>query len=325
MVDTKKKTVQIIGVPLDLGAPSLGVAVGPDKFREQQIIPKLTHAGIEVKDGGSIACTPRGQLDAGDPLIPYAAEIVRVNELLAEQTKQAVTAGEVVLALGGDHSINLGAFAGAAAACGGDIGMIYIDAHGDINTPETSISHNVHGMHLAALMGFGSPVLVNAYGEGAKLQTANLLHVGASDLDTGEEALIARENLTCFTMFDLLSHGLSPLLKLIDDLSQRVSHIWVSVDLDSIDNVYAPGVGIPSRNGFTYREIAAITEYIGKKCPVVGLDIVEYNPYFDIDKKTAELGIELTAKLLGTNYSWYTNYMDRNSDNGQYASINTGV
>ena len=118
-------------------------------------------------------------------------------------------------------------------------------------------------------------------------------------------------------MFDLLKSGMAPLIEKIDALSQRVGKIWVSLDLDAIDTTYAPGVGIPSRGGFTYREIAAITDYIGRTCDIVGMDVVEYNPVHDNEGMTADLGIELIAKLLGTNFSWYTNYMDRNTS-GSY-------
>lgn len=311
--------VTLLGVPLDLGAESLGVATGPDAFRGRQIIGKLEHAGLEVRDKGNLKCLPRENLEVGNPKIPYASEITRVNEEAAKLTEEVIRKGDKFLALGGDHSVNLGVFSGAAKAVDGQLGLIYIDAHGDINTPETSISHNIHGMHLAALMGFGAEVLVNTYGPGAKLDKNNLLHIAASDLDKGEEELIAREGLNFYTMLDVLSHGLGPMLKKIDELCQRVQHVWVSIDLDAIDSVYAPGVGIPNRGGLTYREVAAITEYVGRKCPVIGVDLVEYNPHFDIDNKTAELGIELAAKLLGTNYSWYTNYMDRNTDDGGYA------
>lgn len=313
------KTI-ILGIPLDLGAESLGVTIGPKAFRERQIVEKLRHAGLTAEDAGDIECQPREQLDPGNPLFPYADEIRRVNEEAAAKTEEVLRGGNKLLALGGDHSINLGVFSGAAKALDGKLGLIYIDAHGDMNTPETSISHNIHGMHVASLMGFGPDELVNTYGPGAKLDKNNLLHIGASDLDKGEEELIARENLKCFTMLDVLATGLAPLLRMIDELAGRVENIWVSLDLDVIDSVYAPGVGIPNRGGLTYREIAAITEYIGRKCNVVGLDVVELNPNFDIDNKTAELGIELAAKLLGTNYSWYTNYMDRNTATGQYAA-----
>lgn len=311
LMSAATKSVSIIGVPLDLGAENLGVDIGPDAFRQRQIIEKLTTAGLHVADRGNLACTDRAELDPGNPKLPYADEIVRVCNELASVTETAVSHHEIVVALGGDHSINLGAVSGVASALGDKFGVIYIDAHGDINTAEGSLSHNIHGMHLASLMGFGAKKLVDAYKPGVKLQKQNLLHIAGSDFDQAELDLIEEENLTCFTMLDLLSSGLAPLLRLIDDLSHRVDNIWVSVDLDAIDSVYAPGVGIPNHGGLTYREIAAITEYIGKNCNVVGIDMVEYNPLKDTDSKTAELGIEIIAKLLGTNYSWYTNYMSR--------------
>jgi arginase len=320
MHDTPSNDITLIGIPLDLGAEALGADIGPSAFRKRNIVKKLEHAGLKVTDHGDIACIDRAQLEIGDPLAPYADEIVKINEQAARITEEVLKTGGRIVALGGDHSINLGVFSGAVAALGGPdkLGLIYLDAHGDINTPETSISHNIHGMHLAALMGFGPDQLVNVYGTGAKLDKNNLLHAGGSDYDQGELDLITRENLHCFTMFDFLKDGLAPLITMIDELASKVPNIWVSLDLDCIDFTYAPGVGIPSRGGFTYREIAAITEYIGTHCNVVGIDVVEYNPVNDDEGKTGDLGIELAAKLLGTNYSWYTSYMDRNSDNGAY-------
>ncbi len=308
-----QKHVTLLGVPLDLGAESLGVDIGPAAFRKRKILETLEHAGLTITDKGTIECADRSELQPGNPLIPYAEEIVRVNEQIAAITEQSIRDNTCMLVVGGDHSIDLGAFSGAAAAVDGELGMIYIDAHGDMNTPETSLSHNIHGMHLGSLMGFGPAQLVNVHGQGAKLDKTNLLHIGGSDFDQGELDLISHEQLDCFTMFDLLKFGLAPLIQKIDALSKKVGKIWVSLDLDAIDTTYAPGVGIPSRGGFTYREIAAITEYIGKTCNVVGIDVVEYNPVHDNEGMTADLGIELIAKLLGTNYSWYTNYMDRNT------------
>jgi arginase len=298
----------LIGIPLDLGSENLGVDIGPDALRQKKLIEKLEAVGVNLTDKGNIACKERSSLDVGDPNVPYLAEILRVNEEAARITQEAVSSGPVV-ALGGDHSINLGVVAGASAGFKGEIGLIYLDAHGDINTPETSLTHNIHGMHLASLLGFGPSEMVNIHQEGVKLPKQNLLHIGGSDLDQAEIDLMKRENIANFNMFDLLSNGLAPLLKMIDELTSRVPNIWVSLDLDVIDSVYAPGVGIPNHGGLTYREVAAITEYIGKHVNVVGVDLVEYNPLKDEEGKTAELGIELIAKLLGSNYSWYTNYL----------------
>jgi arginase len=302
----------LIGVPLDLGAENLGVDIGPNAFRYQQCIQKLATADLEVSDNGNIEVRERKGIEAGNPRLKYAAEIIRVNEELARQTEQIIRDGSKAIVLGGDHSLTLGTVSGASAACGGNIGVIYFDAHGDMNTDITTLSGNIHGMHLASLMGFGASELVKVHGDQIKLPKENLLHVGGSDFDPAELELIEREKLQAFTLFDLLSSNLGPLLKMIDDLAARVPNIWVSLDLDSIDRIYAPGAGMPNPKGLTYREIATIAEYIGQHCNVVGVDVVEYNPLQDEQNKTAELGIELIAKFFGKEYSWYTGYMSRN-------------
>ena len=302
-----------IGVPLDLGAENLGVDIGPDAFRYQKIVDKLRTAGIEVKDSGNIPVGDREQLEIGNPRLHYLDEIVRVNEALAERTEAAVSGGQKSIVIGGDHSVNLGAVAGASTAVEGNIGVIYFDAHGDMNTDETTLSGNIHGMHLASLMGFGAQELRGVHGDTVKLPKQNLLHVGGSDWDQAELDLIERENLTAYTLFDVLTKGLGGLIKHIDELAARVPNIWISLDLDCIDKIYAPGAGMPNAKGLTYREIAVIAEYIGQHCNVIGIDVVEYNPLQDEQNKTAELGIELIARFLGKNYSWYSNYMQKNS------------
>jgi arginase len=305
--------VTLLGVPLDLGAENLGVDIGPDAFRYQKISSKLAGAGLDVQDAGNTPVKPRETASVGDnPHLKYLDDIIAVSENTASTVDKAIQGGRKAVLLGGDHSLTLGGFAGASAAVNGDIGMIYFDAHGDMNTDETTLTGNIHGMCLAALMGFGAPELVNTYGDGAKLNKANLLHIAGSDWDQAELDLIARENLQAFTLFDLLAKGIGPLTKMIDDLASRVSNVYISLDLDSIDQIYAPGAGMPNAKGLTYREIAVLAEYIGQKCNVVGVDIVEYNPLQDVQNKTAELGIELIARFLGQNYSWYSNYMTNN-------------
>ncbi|HSX43754.1 MAG TPA: arginase [Candidatus Saccharimonadales bacterium] len=303
----------LIGVPLDLGAQNLGVDVGPDAFRYQKIAQKLTGSGIEITDKGDLPCPARETLEPGNPKLRFLDEIVRMSEETAKISKEAIKNGQKLIALGGDHSIDLGVVAGASVALESDLGLVYLDAHGDMNTDETTLTGNIHGMHLASLMGLGAPELAHVYGQQPKIAKDHLLHIGGSDFDQAELDLIEREKLQAFTMLDLLSSGLGPLLKMIDDLKTKVNNVWVSLDLDVIDMVYAPGAGMPNKRGLTYREIAAIAEYVGQNCNVVGIDVVEYNPLQDIDHKTAELGIELIAKFLGTDYSWYTStYMAQN-------------
>lgn len=307
----------LLGVPLDLGAENLGVDIGPNAFRYQKIIDKLTSAGFDLNDRGNIACTERSQADIGDNShLKYLHEIVNTSEHTAKTVASIIRQGRKAIVLGGDHSITLGTFAGASAAVGGHIGMIYFDAHGDMNTDATTLTGNIHGMHLVSLMGFGAPELINVHGQingkGAKLDPRNLLHIGGSDFDQAELELIKDQNLDAFTLFDLLSEGLKPLFAKIDALCRRTPNIWVSLDLDSIDRLYAPGAGMPNAKGLTYREIATIAEYIGRHCNVIGVDVVEYNPLQDEQNKTAELGIELIATFLGRQYSWYANYLGNN-------------
>ena len=303
----------LLGAPLDLGGASLGVDDAPATFRQCNVREKLESAGLTVQDAGDVAVTPRDQLQPGNPRLKYLDEIVRVNQAIASATETAARAGQRSVVIGGDHSICLGAVAGASAAFDGKIGLIYLDAHGDMNTDQTTPTGNIHGMHLASLMGFGAPELANVHGDFIKVPKQNLLHIGGSDLDQAEKDLITREGLQTFSLFDLLTNNLAPLLAMVDGLASRVDHIWISLDLDCIDEVYAPAAGMPNRKGLTYREIATIAEYVGTKCNVVGIDVVEYNPAQDIDDKTAELAIELIATFFGKSYSWYAGYLERNS------------
>lgn len=315
-MDTSRTPTTLIGVPLDLGAENLGVSMGPDTFRYQRIVDKLERAGLDITDNGNIACKDRKEVPMGDPRLRRMDEIIRVAEDTAAQTDMALRRGDKAIVLGGDHSICLGAVSGASKAVGGSLGLIYFDAHGDMNTHETTLTGNIHGMHLASLMGFGAPELAQVYGKQVKIRKENLLHIGGCDFDAAEQELVYREELKTFSMFDLMLNGLAPLLPLIDDLATRMDNIWVSLDLDVIDAVYAPGAGMPNKKGLTYREITALADYIGKNCNVVGIDVVEYNPLQDEQGKTAELAIELIATFFGKEYSWYTNYLEKNHING---------
>ena len=302
----------LIGVPLDLGAENLGVGMGADTFRYQHIIPKLRTAGLAVVDKGNVAVKSRASVPIGNPRLRRLEEIVRVSEATAALSEASVRANTKTIVLGGDHSICLGAVAGASVAVKGDIGLIYFDAHGDMNTDKTTKTGNIHGMHLAALMGFGAPELINAYKPGVKVSQKNLVHIGGCDFDQAELELVARENIQTFSILDLLTKNMGPLLAMINDLATRVGNVWVSLDLDAIDAVYAPGAGMPNKKGLTYREITAIAQHIGAHCNVIGVDVVEYNPLQDEQSKTAELAIELIATFFGKEYSWYSNYLEKN-------------
>lgn len=302
----------LIGIPIDLGTKNLGVDIGPNAFRYEHLIEKLTNVGFKITDNGNISCKDKNTLKIGNPKLKYLEEIIRVSKIIASQVELLIKKQEKIIALGGDHSISLGTISGASTALKGNLGLIYCDAHGDMNTDKTTSTGNIHGMHLASLMGFGDKHLTNIHNSSIKIAKNNLVHIGGNDLDKEEIEFIKKEKIKYYPIFDVLSTGLGPLFKLINNLKSQVKNIWVSLDLDVIDSTYAPGTGMPNKAGLTYREITTIAKYIGENCNVVGLDIVEYNPLQDIDGKTAELGIELIAKLLGSNYSWYTNYLEQN-------------
>lgn len=314
MNETEKTPLTIVGVPMDLGAENLGVSMGTDTYRYQGIVEKLESAGFSVQDMGNVPVKDRHLVPVGNPRLRRLDEVVAVSEKTAGLVDQAVRSGSKAVVLGGDHSIFLGACSGASVAVDGKIGVIYLDAHGDMNTDDNTPTGNIHGMQLASVMGFGSPALAHVYGEQIKLPKENLLHIAGCDLDQSEIDLIRDENLAAFTMLDLMKYGLAPLLDKIDELAARVENIWVSIDLDSIDAVYAPGAGMPNKKGLTYREVTAIAEHIASKANVIGVDVVEYNPLQDIEGKTGELAVELIATLLGGNYSWYTHYLERNKN-----------
>lgn len=305
-------TIYLLGIPLDLGAEKLGVDIAPNAFRALKISEKLINCGLKVNDLGNISCQSRTSLPVGNPKLKYLEEIVRVSESSAKKVFDVVKKKEKIIVLGGDHSICLGPVSGASAARNGKLGLIYIDTHGDINTDKTTTTGNIHGMHLASLLGFGDKSLKSIYNSKVKISKNNLLHIAGNDFDEEEIKLIKKEKIKCFDITEILRKGFGPVFNSIDKLNSKVKNIWVSLDLDAIDNIYAPGVGIPNKAGLTYREITLLAKYIGEKCNVVGLDLVEYNPLLDVDGKTAELSIELIAKLLGSNYSLYTSYMSKN-------------
>jgi arginase len=303
----------LIGVPINVGANNLGVDMGPNAYRYQDIVPKLQRAGLKIADAGNVQCRDRWNVPVGDnSKLRYLEEVVRISNDTAQQVQNALHKGDKAIVLGGDHTTCLGAVSGASVAVNGDIGLIYFDAHGDMNTDQTTPSGNIHGMQLASLMGFGASQLAHVHDETTKVHPKNVLHIGGCDMDQAEKDLISREKIAAFSMDDVMTHTLAPLLPMIDKLQSQVKHIWVSLDLDSIDEQYAPAAGMPNKKGLVYREIAMLAQYIGQHCTVVGVDIVEYNPLIDIDRKTAGLATELIASFFGKEYNWYTDYLARN-------------
>lgn len=305
-----KSSVSVLGIPIDIGKDNVGTDEGPDHLRKGGLKEMFNHIGIKFQDLGNVPCPTRELSQMGDKNVKYLKEIVQVAKETAAIVKTEVEKGNKVVALGGDHSLSLGTISGASAACSQDIGVIYIDAHGDMMTHENTISGNVHGMPTSALMGFGHPELTNILNSKVKVKPENFVFIGLKDLDQGEIDLIRKEKINAVTIMDIMQSGLGLAFEKIKALQSRVKNIWVSLDLDSIDSEFAPATPIINLGGLSYREIVNLSKYIGKVCNVVGMDVVELFPRQDREEKTTKLAISLVAHLLGAEYSWYTQYMD---------------
>jgi arginase len=301
--------VSLVGIPLDIGKDNVGTDEGPDHLRKNGLLEMLTFLKADYKDLGNIPCPTREKSVMGDKRAKYLEPIAETCKKVAKMVNKELDEERIVVALGGDHSLAMGTISGASVACKGDLGVIWIDAHADMHTTQTTISGNVHGMPSSAVMGYGHDALVNLHAPGGKIKKENMLYIGLKDLDQAEIDLIRKEQLASVTMMEILHHGLKSAFEQIQKLQERVKHIWVSLDLDAIDVAYAPGTPMPNYGGFTYREITSLCKYIGKTCQLVGMDIVELAPREDRNDKTTRLAVELVSELLGTEYSSYAQYM----------------
>ena len=266
----------------------------------------LSSIGREVSQKVSISC-PKPRLVASAGTMKNAVEIASVARRAAAATEKAARRGDTVIAIGGDHSISIGTLAGAAAAHE-SLGVIYIDAHPDCNTHETTLSGNVHGFVAANAMGFGHPMFTRI----AKRAIApeHFLFIGLKDFDQAEIDFLRDNRVPSVTMLDIVKRGLSPAFAAIDALARTVDKVWISMDFDSIDETYAPGVAMTTPDGLTRREIMGLAHHIGLTCNVAGMDLVELVPGKDKEGKTAGLALEISARFLGREYSWYKSYMD---------------
>jgi arginase len=295
------RTLRIIGVPLDLGASRRGVDMGPSSLRIAQLAERLRALGHEVGDDGNLVVSQREQLaNCGPDSIPA---IAAVCQGLARVTADAVRSGATPLVLGGDHSLAMGSIAGVATALDDRqqrVGVIWLDAHGDINTPESSASGNVHGMPVAHLVGLGDRRLSGISTAQPAVLPANLVMVGLRDLDQPERRHIRELGITAFTMRTIDERGLqSVMTDAIDIASRGTAGIHVSCDADWIDPVDAPGVGTPVRGGATFREAHLALEMVADTGRLISMDMVEINPVLDEHNRTASLAVDLIVSAFG--------------------------
>ena len=288
---------------MDLGQSRRGVDMGPSALRVAGLQSRLKQLGHQVEDFGNIAVKQAEEQHYGEKRAKYLNEIAETCRDLAELTERTLGEGFVPLVLGGDHSIAVGSFSGVShffRAQSKKVGFLWLDAHGDMNTPDSSPSGNVHGMPLASLVGYGAPELVDLLGYHPKVEPRNVAIVGVRDLDPRERRLVKDSGVHAFTMRDMDERGMrevmSEALRFAADDTAGVS---VSLDMDFVDPADAPGVGTPVRGGVTYREAHLAMEMIADSGAMVSLEVVEINPVIDERNKTALLGVEMILSALG--------------------------
>jgi len=297
------KKIRVIGVPLDLGQSRRGVDMGPSAVRVAGLEARLEALGHVVEDGGNIAVAIPEQKKEGHANAKYLKEITATCTKHAELVLKTLETGKVPLSLGGDHSMAAGTVAGVAEFYRRQnqrIGLIWIDAHTDINTPDSSPSGNVHGMPLAAVTGLGPPELANIFDFSPKVRPENCVLVGVRDIDAIEKQNVHRAGIEVLTMRDIDERGMRTVMEEALRMAGRgTAGYHVSLDMDWIDPEDAPGVGTPVRGGATYREAHLAMEIIADHGRMLSFEIVEVNPVIDEHNRTADLAVELAASAFG--------------------------
>jgi len=290
------KTIQIIGVPIDLGQSHRGVDLGPGALRYAGLAARLESLGFEVHDSGNLV-VPVREAVAHERDDRYLPTIIKICQAACEAGQQALQKERIPVFLGGDHSISIGTIAGVL--CREPVGVIWIDAHGDFHTDESSLTKNIHGMSLAILLGHGYPELVAVGGPQATLKPEDVVMIGVRELDSGERQRLRESGMTVYTMRDIDERGMSAIaLEAMAKLSHR-KRLHVSLDIDSLDPQASPGAGTLVPGGLTYREAQLLMEIIADSKRLCSLDIVEINPILDNRNKTAQTAVSLIASLFG--------------------------
>lgn len=299
MKPTINPNISIIGVSIDLGAGTPGVSLGPAAIRYAGVTERLTKIGYDVQDEGDIlANKPISPLTDGVKL-RFLDEVTRVNTELCNKVSKVMKEGRFPLVLGGDHSIAIGTIAGVAQHKK-NLGVIWFDAHGDINTEETSPSGNIHGMPAAVSLGFGHERLTSIGGPYRKLKPEKLVYIGCRDLDSGERKVLKELGVTVFTMHEIDRYGMTEVIdKAIKIAGEGTDGIHVSFDLDSLDPAYVQGTGTRVPGGLTYREGHLALEMIALSEKLVSAEFVEVNPIIDYKNTTAKTAVALMGSLLG--------------------------
>jgi arginase len=291
--------IDVIGVPMDLGADRRGVDMGPSAIRYAHLQRKLEDLGYEVQDEGNIEVPIAEMCSITNPKLKYIDCIIPMSRRVAGAVATSVQGGRFPLVLGGDHSLSIGSVRGAAR--NKKFGVIWIDAHADFNTAETTPSGNIHGMSLAILAGMGDPSLIQLWDEPLPvIDPAKIAIIGARDLDSGEKVNLQNAGAMVLGMEQIDRYGMVSMVeKAIEHVTRDVDGIWLSLDLDALDPQHAPGVGTPVPAGLTQREAHLACELIAETGKLIGMDLVEVNPILDVQNQTASLAVEFALSALG--------------------------
>ncbi len=303
MKKLNNKNVTIIGFPMDLGAGRRGVDMGPSALRIADIKEKLESLGYNVYDSGDVFIQIMEKQKIKNPKLKYLNEILKTSKTLAGKVEKVLDQDRFPLCIGGDHSMALGTIAGLSSYCKKKklkLGVIWIDAHADMNTDETTPSGNIHGMPLSASLGFGNEKLVNLTGFSPKLKPENTALIGIRSVDSLEKKLIKSLNITVYTMSDIDKLGIHRVInRVLKQFKENVDHIHVSFDLDSVDPTVAPGVGTPVPGGLSYRETHLLMEAIAECGCMSSLEITEVNPILDNKNQSAVFAADIIASCMG--------------------------
>ncbi|WP_108671647.1 arginase [Peribacillus acanthi] len=293
-----KKNISIIGVPMDLGQTRRGVDMGPSAIRYAGIVERLEALQYEIEDLGDIRIG-QAERTSTELKLRNLKSVAEGNTKLAEQVDQVISNGSFPLVLGGDHSIAIGTIAGVAKHYQ-NLGVIWYDAHGDLNTSETSPTGNIHGMPLAVSLGLGESTLTNILGYAPKIKPENVVLIGARSLDEGERELIKEIGIKVYTMHEIDRMGMAKVMdEAITYLKSKTDGVHLSLDLDGLDPADAPGVGTPVLGGISYRESHLAMEMLAEAQLITSAEFVEVNPILDEKNKTATVAVALMGSLFG--------------------------
>jgi arginase len=303
MKKPQSKTINIIGFPMDLGSGRRGVDMGPSALRIANLQPKLERLGYKVIDSGDINIQIMERQKITNSRLKYLPEILKTSKKLAEKAERVLERNQFPLCIGGDHSMALGTIAGISSYCRKNklvMGVIWIDAHADMNTDETTPSGNIHGMPLAAALGLGHDKLTGFYGFTPKVMPENCALIGIRSIDPLERLNIKKLNLPVYTMSDVDKLGIHRIIsRVLKRFKENVDHIHVRFDLDCVDPFVAPGVGTPVQGGLSYREAHLLMESIAECVCMSSLEVTEVNPILDSKNRSALFAADLIASSMG--------------------------